>query len=141
MQPNGLEYQQCVHITLTTGLIGDTSCHNNKYCSLCELNGSVKFHIRGLPETSPIDLDYYFQTDIQQGGQMTVVGYKQYMIRWIYKNDIWEIFARSESFPVVGTFQGSRHNTPVGIGNWNITSEGSAFDTMQLKLSKVNRNR
>ena len=71
---------------------------------------------------------------------MIFVGYKQYIIKWIYKNDIWEIFSRSGVKPVVGAFQGSFLNTPIGIGNWNITSEGSASDTMQLKLSKVNKN-
>ena len=54
-----------------------------------------------------------------------------------YKNNVWKIFARTPLWPVVGTFQDSFRKSPIGIGNWNITSENFASDAMQLKLSMV----
>ena len=138
-QPNGLKYQQCVAIVLTTGQIGDQNCNTKKYCSLCAFNGSVKFHIRGLPETSPIDTDYIFVPNDQRGNRMRIMGYRQHEIRWIYENDSWEIFDRSKLMlgTVIGSFKDSQYKHPIGMGIWKITSGKKSSRSMPLKLSKV----
>ena len=136
-QPNGLEYQQCVAISLATGKILDHDCRAIERCSLCEFYGAIKFHIRGLPKTSPIDTDYIFEPRLQKENGMAFLGYRQYLIRWIYKNNSWEILDRSNLEHVIGHFQNSQSKYPIGSGYWKISSDNFESDLIRLKLSKV----
>ena len=141
-QPNGLEYQQCVSITLDNRKIGDFDCHTNQVCSLCEFHGSINFHIHGLPETSPVDHDYIFVPELQTGDRLTFMGHKQYLIRWVYKNNIWELLDRSHLERAIGTFDSSGSKYPIGKGSWNVNDKTSIKptdqrDSIKLKLSKV----
>ena len=141
-QPNGFEYQQCVAIELSTLEIVDQDC-NAQICSLCEFYGSVNFHIRGLPDTSSIDDDYIFVPALQKADRLTFMGYKQYSIRWVYKNDVWEMLDRSNS--VSATFDSSHLDFPIGRADWSLNNQSSLKSTdsrgsMQLKLTRVITN-
>ena len=129
-QPNGFEYQQCVVIELSILEIEDQDC-NAKFCSLCEFYGSVNFHIRGLPDTSSIDDDYIFVPALQTADRLTFMGYKQYSIRWVYGNDMWEMLDRSNL--VSGTFDSSHSDFPIGRRGWWLEDSGS----IQLRLTRV----
>ena len=84
-QPNGLEFQPCVSISLTTKQIGDYSCNDESFCSLCEFSGSVNFHFHGLPETSTMDHSYIFLPELQTGSQLIFIGHGKNKISWTYE--------------------------------------------------------
>ena len=141
-QPNGLKYQQCVQINLETRKVGDFDCNTKRLCSICEFHGSVNFHFRGLPEMSPVDKDFIFVPEMQTGDGLTILGYKQYIIRWMYENGVWEIIDRSDSGQAIATFDNSPLKCPIGNGIWQIAAQNQ-FGTnnednlIHLKLSRV----
>ena len=140
-QPNGLEYQQCVQISLMDRWIVDSAC-NTERCSLCEFHGSVNFHIRGLPETSPIDNHFIFVPQLQTGDSLKFMGHRQYLIRWVYENNVWEMLDRSNLAQTIGSFNNTLSNNPVGIGSWQkidskLFGTDNDVNPINLKLSKV----
>ena len=139
-QPNGLEIQQCVTLTINKKQIGDSRCLDS-YCFLCEFDGSVEFHIHGLPDTSPIDHNYLFLPKLQTGSGLTFVGFRQYQIDWMYSGNAWNISDRSDLQNPVAIFNVSHHNYPIGKQNWflrpDVTQLPDGRNITPLKLSKV----
>ena len=142
-QPNGLEKQQCVSMSLSTMEIGDYACDTSLFCSLCEFKGSVSFHFHGVPETSLIDRDYILVPNIQQVGSLVFTGYKQYQIGWVYGTRQWQISDRSNLSRPVANFNISQSDLyAIGKHDWffhpNVASSASVGKVLPLKLSKVN---
>ena len=141
-QPNGLKYQQCVQISLETREIGDFDCNTKRLCSICEFHDSVKFYFRGLPEISSVDKDFIFVPEMQTGDGLTILGYKQYLIRWMYENGVWEIIDRSDLGQAIATFDNSPSKFPVGNRIWQIAAQNHfgkniKNNVINLKLSRV----
>ena len=98
------------------------------------------FIILGGVATSTRDDDYIFVPELQTAERLTFMGYKQYSITWVYKNDVWEMLDRSNL--VSATFDSSNSDFPIGKGDWCLNNQSSLKSTdcrgsMQLKLTRV----
>ena len=140
-QPNGLENQQCVSLSLITKSYGDYACDDNRFCSLCEFHGSVSFHFHGLPKESLIDQNYIFVPNIQHGSGLIFTGYKQYQINWTYGVKQWPISDRSNLSKPVAYYNINQSHVAVGKNDWffhpNVASSPNTRKILPLKLSKV----
>ena len=135
-QPDGLHFQPCASLDLTTKKFHDKSCHHSDFCGVCQFKGPVHYYLRGLPEALKLDTEYVFVPHGEMVGMSSIIisGYVDQSIRLSVSSETWEITSRLHGR--LANLKGFGSVSPLGRKTWIYEQNGKLMEK-ELKLTMV----
>ena len=139
-QPDGMEFQACVTLDISSKGYHDKSCAAVSQCSYCDFSGPSHFYLRGLPNMGPLRLDteYVFVPHGTMVGadHISIAGYIDQFIEYDNKQRTWKIISGLKGS--LARLRGFGSVSPFGRKTWIYDKpNGGKQAELELKLTKV----